>query len=198
MRGKLAPGIKLALLPKKTRGATVQMAMTIRVGDEKSLRERGAAGTFAARMLMRGTTTRTLQQSQDELDRLNAQLNVDNGPGVVSASLEVPRESLPAALNPRDRDAMFGSYAIYAPQNSKRLTTAFDEEMARVVMEGFKAEEIAEAKRGWLQERQVARASDRELATLLAEHANLGRTMAWEGELERLVLALGNDEIQAA
>ena len=102
------------------------------------------------------------------------------------------------SASPRDRDATFGSYAIYAPQNSKRLTTAFDEEMARVVAEGFKAEEIAEAKKGWLQERQVGRASDRELCTLLAEHANLGRTMAWEAELERLVLALGNDEVQAA
>jgi zinc protease len=62
----------------------------------------------------------------------------------------------------------------------------------------MRGEEIALAKKGWLQERQVSRATDRELASLLADHAYLGRALAWDGVLERKVLSLGNDEIQAA
>ena len=72
--------------------------MTFHLGDEKSLEGRGAAGSFAGSMLMRGTKKRTRQQIQDEIDRLKAQLGVDGGSTAASASIEVPREGLPAAL----------------------------------------------------------------------------------------------------
>src|SRR5206468_1550452 len=52
-----------------------------------------------------------------------------------------------------DRDAYFGSYAIYAPQNADRLVSAFNEEIAKILDKGFTADEIGEAKKGWLQER---------------------------------------------
>jgi zinc protease len=42
-RSPLPGGLKLALLPKKTRGATVVVSMTLRHGDEKSLRREAAA-----------------------------------------------------------------------------------------------------------------------------------------------------------
>jgi len=50
-----------------------------------------------------------------------------------------------------DSDAQFGSFAIYAPQNSERLVAAYQEEIAKIVEKGFTDEEIAEAKKGWLQ-----------------------------------------------
>ena len=41
--------MKLALLPKKTRGATVVADLTLRFGDEKSLMNRSTAGAARRR-----------------------------------------------------------------------------------------------------------------------------------------------------
>ena len=39
LRGNLTPGIKYALLPKKTRGATVNLRLVLRYGNLKSLQK---------------------------------------------------------------------------------------------------------------------------------------------------------------
>src|SRR5262249_49763329 len=75
-KSQLPNGLKLALLPKKTRGGTVVAVMTMRFGDEKSLVGKATAADLAADMLMRGTTKHTRQQIKDELDRLKARLSV--------------------------------------------------------------------------------------------------------------------------
>ncbi|HXT20064.1 MAG TPA: pitrilysin family protein, partial [Thermoanaerobaculia bacterium] len=49
-------------------------------------------------MLLRGTTTRSRQQIQDELDRLRATLRIGGGGEGARATLEVPRQNLEAAL----------------------------------------------------------------------------------------------------
>jgi zinc protease len=69
-----------------------------RYGDEKSLMNRIGAASLAGGMLMRGTTKRTRQQIQDELDRLKARLNVFGGTTQATALIETTRESLPAVL----------------------------------------------------------------------------------------------------
>ena len=61
-----AGGIKLALLPKKTRGGKVVAQMALRYGDEKSLMNRTMAARLAGPMLMRGTAKHSRQQIQDE------------------------------------------------------------------------------------------------------------------------------------
>lgn len=91
-------GLKLALLPKKTRGNTVVAQMTFRFGDEKSLMNRGTAGQFAGEMLMRGTTKHTRQQIQDEFDKLKARVGISPGPNSVAVGIETIRENLPAVL----------------------------------------------------------------------------------------------------
>ncbi|HET9533270.1 MAG TPA: pitrilysin family protein [Blastocatellia bacterium] len=93
-----AGGVKLALLPKKTRGSTVVAVMTLRFGDEKSLMNRATHASLAAQMLMRGTKNRTRQQIKDELDRLKARVLVAGGATGVNASIETVRENLPAVL----------------------------------------------------------------------------------------------------
>jgi zinc protease len=97
-RSALPDGLKLLLLPKKTRGETVVATLTLRVGDEKSLANRSTASQLASAMLMRGTTKHTRQQIQDEFDRLKARVNVGGGSAIVNASVETTREHLPAAL----------------------------------------------------------------------------------------------------
>jgi zinc protease len=93
-----AAGMKLSLLPKQTRGDTVVANLTLRFGDEKSLMNRGMAGQFAGAMLMRGTTKRTRQQIQDEIDRLKARLNVFGGPTNAGFQIETTRQNLSAVL----------------------------------------------------------------------------------------------------
>lgn len=393
-----AAGLKLALLPKKTRGGKVVAQMTLRYGDEKSLTNRTTAAALAGQMLMRGTAKRTRQQIQDELDRLKARANVFGGPTQAAVVIETVRENLPAVMrlvaevlrepafpetefeqlkreqlasieqnkseptqiaftafnrtlspypkgdvryistpdedvaeinaatldqvrqfykdfygasnatltvvgdfepkevgglarqlfgdwkSPRpftrvpslykdvaavnqsfpapdkanaffvagmnlnlrddhpdypalllgnymlgggflnsriatrlrqkeglsygagsninisalDQWGRFTASAIYAPQNVEKLEAAFKEEMARMVKEGFTADEVSAAKSGYLQSRQVSRAQDNELASRLNQYLFLGRTLSWDEELERRIAALTPEQINAA
>lgn len=93
-----AGGLKLALLPKKTRGAKVTAQMTLRYGDEKSLLNRSTDAQLAASMLMRGTSKHTRQQLQDELDRMKARVNVFGGGTQATIIMETTRENLPAVM----------------------------------------------------------------------------------------------------
>jgi zinc protease len=397
-RTDVAGGIKLALLPKKTRGGTVVAVMTLRFGDEKSLMNRGTAASLAAQMLMRGTKSRTRQQIKDELDRLKARVSISGGTTGVNVSVETLRENLPAVLklvaealrepsfpesefeqlkqeqlaqleaqrsepqaigfielnrhlnpyprgdvrytptpdediaavksatleeakkfysdfygasngeiavigdfdakeierlagelfgswkSPRpfvrvasgyaeiapvnksietpdkpnalfvagirlnlrdddpdypamvladylmgggflnsrlasrirqkeglsygvgsflevsavDRNGQFVAGAIYAPENAARLEAAFKEEIARALKDGFAPEEVAAAKSGFLQGRQVARAQDGELARKLATYRFINRTLDWDAEFEEKINALTPDQVVAA
>jgi zinc protease len=97
-----------------------------------------------------------------------------------------------------DRDAAFGAWAICAPQNAERLEAAFREEIAAVLERGFTAEEVAEAKSGWLKSRLVSRGQDRELAGTLGGRAYEDRTLAWDADLERRVGELTPEAIHGA
>ncbi len=397
-RTRLASGLQLALLPKKTRGGTVTAAFTLRTGDEASLQGRATAAAMTAQMILRGTKALTRQQVKDSLDKLKANVSVYGGPTQVSGQIETTRANLPAALrlvgqslrepaldakefellrsdqlaqlddqrseptalgsiayqrllNPHakghplyiqtideqgaelraltaddvrrfhrdfygasagelavvgdfDRaaiaalaDSLFGgwksatayhrvpvpytalaagtqsiltpdkanafflggtnvrlrdddpdypalllanymlgggflnsrlatrirqkegisygvgsqfqasaldsvgsftTYAIYAPQNVDRLERAFREELARAGKDGFTADEVAQAKAGWLQNRQTNRAEDAGLARALGTQLYLGRTTAWDAGVEARVAALTPDQVRAA
>ncbi len=97
-RAQLPGGLKLALLPKKTRGEMVNVVLQLRFGTEEAVRGRVDAAEFVGALLMRGTRTKTRQQVQDAFDRLKARVGVGGGPTSASASLEVPRENLAEAL----------------------------------------------------------------------------------------------------
>ena len=97
-RTKLANGLQVALLPKKTRGATVVAAATLRFGDEKNLMNKSVTADLAADMLLRGTAKHTRQQLKDEFDRLKARVAVSGGPTQASFSVETVRENFPAVL----------------------------------------------------------------------------------------------------
>ncbi|HZQ62556.1 MAG TPA: pitrilysin family protein [Casimicrobiaceae bacterium] len=97
-RFELANGIKVAFLPKKTRGETVELQLTMHLGDEKSVFGRRPEGSLAASMLMRGTRKHTRQQIEDALDALRAKLNVGGGETGVSATGHTVREKLPDTL----------------------------------------------------------------------------------------------------
>jgi zinc protease len=97
-RSVLASGLKVILVPKKTRGATAALALTLHFGDAESLRGRVTASGLTASMLLRGTRQRTRQQIRDELDHRKAQLQIGGGAATVVANLEVTRPNLVPAL----------------------------------------------------------------------------------------------------
>lgn len=390
-----AGGLKLALVPKKTRGGTVTALINFHLGDEQSLMNRDTAGALAGDMLLRGTAKHTRQQLQDEFDKLKAKVGISGSPESATVSIETIRENLPAVLrlvtealrepsfpatefeqlrqeqiagieqqkseptaiagtlfqrhlrpypkghvkyvstpdesiadlkavtldqvkkfyadfygaqngevavvgdfddkevtkllndllgnwkgklpyaqiaepfkdvaavnqsletpdkanaffiagqnlklrydDPdtpamvlgnymlgggflnsrlaariRGKDGlsygvgsqlqpatigdngMFVTFAIYAPQNAVKLEAAFKEEIAKALKDGFTAEEVAAAKKGWLQSRQVSRAQDNELTARLNNVTFLGKTLAWEADFEKKVDALTPDQV---
>ncbi|MDQ3666367.1 MAG: insulinase family protein, partial [Acidobacteriota bacterium] len=97
-----------------------------------------------------------------------------------------------------DELGSFRASATYAPQNVEKLESAFKEEIARILKEGFTAEEIAAAKSGYLQSRQVTRAQDASLANALASYLFLDRTFAWDAEFEKKIAALTPEQVVSA
>ncbi|HMG59520.1 MAG TPA: pitrilysin family protein, partial [Burkholderiales bacterium] len=94
IRSTLPGGMKLALLPKKTRGGTVVAQLTLRWGDEQSKLNRAAACGITGGMLLRGTQKNSREQLRNQFDRLKANVGVSGDGG----SIETVRESLPEAL----------------------------------------------------------------------------------------------------
>jgi len=97
-----------------------------------------------------------------------------------------------------DEFGRFTANAIYAPQNVEKLEAAFKEEIARMLKDGFTAEEVEAAKSGYLQSRQVSRAQDNELAGRLNNYLFIGRTLQFDADLDAKLRALTPEQIIAA
>jgi zinc protease len=105
-RGTVGEGVKFAVLPKKTRGETVNLILRLRFGNDQSLKGLEAACDLVGPMLLRGTAKRTRQQIRDELDRLNVAPGLPHAGaavfssdlGVVTINLQTRRANLPAVL----------------------------------------------------------------------------------------------------
>ncbi len=94
----LPSGMKVALLPKKTRGASVHAVIALHFGTVENLKNKDAVGSLVASTLMRGTVAMNRQQIQDEIDKLKAQMNISGGATGVNVSIETSHETLPAVL----------------------------------------------------------------------------------------------------
>ncbi len=97
-RSQLPSGLQLALLPKKTRGGSVRLSMNLRTGDLESLTGLRSAAGLAGAMLMRGTTSKTRTQINDEFDRLKARVAINGTATATTVSVETIRANLPAVL----------------------------------------------------------------------------------------------------
>ncbi len=102
------------------------------------------------------------------------------------------------SVSSEDRASRFMGYAIYAPENAARVEAAFREELTRVATEGITQEELDKARQGWLQNQQVGRANDGQLAGDLQGKVYLGRTMAFDADLERRVAGLTLQQVNGA
>ena len=97
-RYTLANGMRVALLPKATRGQTVNARFRVILGDEEALTGRKTAGAIAGQMLMRGSSGHTRQQIQDAFDRMQASGGVTGSVGQASGTVQTTRENLGDAL----------------------------------------------------------------------------------------------------
>lgn len=81
-RAKLADGMKVVVLAKKTEGDMVDATIELRFGNETSLKGQNAAAQFAGALIARGgTKNHTRQQLAEEMRKLDATIAVSGGGG---------------------------------------------------------------------------------------------------------------------
>jgi zinc protease len=97
-RFTLANGMKVALLPKQTRGATVQFNLRLHQGDERALLGKDTDGGLAASMLPRGTAKKSRQEIEDALDSYRARLSVTGDATGTDVRGHTVRDKLPDTL----------------------------------------------------------------------------------------------------
>lgn len=102
------------------------------------------------------------------------------------------------SAHPIDKSGSFLTYAIYAPENLAKLEAAFKEEIEKVLKDGYTEKEIEEAKKSWLQGRQVARSQDNSLSNSLNNNLFLNRSLKFSEELDKKVNALTSEQILQA
>jgi zinc protease len=97
-RFQLPNGMKVALLPKKTRGATVDFELRMDYGDVDSLRNQNPLPSLTAAMLKRGTQSLDRQAFEDALDRRKARLDFAGTAGTLIASGQTINANLAEVL----------------------------------------------------------------------------------------------------
>ncbi|MDA9840585.1 insulinase family protein, partial [Rubripirellula sp.] len=97
-RGDLTAGIRYAMLPKKTRGETVTLSVTLRFGNEESLRGKVGETELLGIMMARGTKSLDYSAIEDEKVRLRLQMSVSSTIGLLQISAKTKREFLPEVV----------------------------------------------------------------------------------------------------
>jgi zinc protease len=100
--------------------------------------------------------------------------------------------------HPIDKQGMFMTFAIANPVNMQKVEAAIAEEIKDFVEKGASADELEQAKNGYLQSRKVGRSSDSTLASQLASALHAGRTFAHEGELDKKLEAVQPGDVKKA
>jgi zinc protease len=97
-----------------------------------------------------------------------------------------------------DKAGTFGAYAIYAPENLKKLEAAFKEEMAVILKDGITQKELDEAKTSIKQARVITRSNDKQLVGKLNAYLFLNRTMQWDINYEAQIMKLSVEDVNKA
>jgi zinc protease len=93
-----AGGLKLALLPKGTRGQVVQARLRLRFGTEQSLKGQETVASVVASLLDKGGAGLSRQQIADQFDRLQADVGFSSSGQTVTVTINTKRERLPAVI----------------------------------------------------------------------------------------------------
>jgi len=98
-RQVLPGGLKVAMLPKKTRQEMVFLRLTLRYGNEENLQGMVTAADLLPQLMARGTRQLSRQQLKDAFDKLEATLGAGGSTGTLSVSVQAPRANLGACLD---------------------------------------------------------------------------------------------------
>ena len=142
----LASGLKLALLPKGTRGGIVRARLVLRYGDERSLMGQETVASFVGSQLDKGGGGRTRQQIDDDFNRLQAEVSFGASGQTLTVNINTRRDKLTAVI----------------------------ELVGKLLREpAFPAEPLEEGRRQWLTgiERQ-RKEPDAVIGNLVARHGN--------------------------
>lgn len=90
--------LRLAVLPKKTRGEMVQISLKLHFGTEERLKNKMIIGMLTNEMLLRGTTKHTRQEIADKLIQLKATLDVTGTASSAQVDISVPQENVRETL----------------------------------------------------------------------------------------------------
>ncbi len=100
--------------------------------------------------------------------------------------------------HPIDERGSFNVFAMFAPENRERLIEVVEEELEKVVESGFEAEEVEAGKRGYLQQRELRRSDDGQLAGMLNGNLYLDRDLFHQAEFEDRLRALDAEAVTEA
>ena len=100
--------------------------------------------------------------------------------------------------DPIDKSGGMGAYAIYAPENAKRLEAAFKEDLEKFYKDGITAEELALAKKSIAETHQLDRSDDKQLVNKLNSNLFLNQTMQHDAEFENKLAKATLSDVNAA
>jgi len=96
--GEFKNGIKYGIIKKNNRGKTINISFALRNGDVKSLMNKGMAAGYTAKMLNKGTKTKSRQEIQDELSKLKSSISFRGSNGKLFTNINTTEENLMSTL----------------------------------------------------------------------------------------------------
>lgn len=100
--------------------------------------------------------------------------------------------------HPVDERTILTLFAITNPENRDRLIEVIDEEIAKLMQDGITADELENAKQGYLQGEQLGRTQDGNLASILASTIFANRSMQYYADFEQRIADLDIETVNAA
>ncbi len=94
----LPNGVRLAMLPRRTRGGMVTARFAFPFGTAEDLAGMGAVPEVTGQLLMRGTVTRDRQELGDAITRLQAEIGVGGSATGAFGAVKAGRAQFPEAL----------------------------------------------------------------------------------------------------
>ena len=92
-------GVKVAMLPKKTRGGRLFLSGTMHFGTADSLKGHVSQNRMLGRLMSRGTKSLSFQEYQDKLDEIETSMSVSGDIGKLSFSIETKESRAGEALD---------------------------------------------------------------------------------------------------
>jgi zinc protease len=117
-------GLQVALLPKGTRGQTVQARLRLHFGDADSLKAQQTVAMLATSLVDKGGAGMSRQQVADAFDRLQANVSFSGGGQTLNVAITTKRDRLPAVVELVGRLLRDPAYAAEPLEELRRQALA--------------------------------------------------------------------------